>query len=472
MRWILALGSVFLMGSAALARDDAAQRKLIEAIRTGDAPAVSEALKAGGDPSGPGGRAADTATELALMYGDPAVVEALMQHGADLKSLKVGGWNALELMLLEERPSAESVKRLIDQGLKARTRVMGQPALATRASVRSPAVMRALLDAGYDPSEKSAGFTPLVHAVLWGSPECVKALIDAGASVRQPLIAGREAAHWVGGRCGPECAAIIKILKDAGADLEARDGEDWTPLQVAVTRGCPEAVAALIDAGAKVNGRDGAAPLVMAAEYGNASIVKVLLEKGAKPNVQDEQGRSALVWALVGGEPVMRWKWRGHSTASATGETVREMLTIIDRADPEGMVEALLKAGADPNEADDDWSPLDYAAYEWNIRNVRRLSTAKGDSDEGDGDRGLGNDQEVRSFYERHDPVKLVKMLIAAGAKRRSGGDTLDALDIAARRGDDRARAVIEALRGAKVERLGPEPLKPDRGGRNRGGME
>ena len=50
--------------------------------------------------------------------------------------------------------------------------------------------------------------------------------------------------------------AVIAVLIEAGAELEGRDDNDWTPLQWASFRGKPAVVTALIEAGADLEPRD------------------------------------------------------------------------------------------------------------------------------------------------------------------------------------------------------------------------
>jgi len=46
-------------------------------------------------------------------------------------------------------------------------------------------------------------------------------------------------------------------------------------------------------------------PLSRASENGNERAVKLLLEKGAQPDIKDKDGRTALSWAIEGRDPVI-----------------------------------------------------------------------------------------------------------------------------------------------------------------------
>jgi ankyrin repeat protein len=97
--------------------------------------------------------------------------------------------------------------------------------------------------------------------------------------------------------------AAVRQLVAKGADPNAPSGNnDWTPLLHAIHTHQTASVTALLDAGADVNraGHDGVTPLMMAAGYGYDDTVKVLLQRGAKPNV------AALDWALTGATDIDR----------------------------------------------------------------------------------------------------------------------------------------------------------------------
>lgn len=71
-----------------------------------------------------------------------------------------------------------------------------------------------------------------------------------------------------------------------------------TPLCAAIIKGDIETVKKFIEYGADVNeSSDGLTPLMLAARYNKAEIVKVLLEKGARAEIKDERGLTAVKYA-------------------------------------------------------------------------------------------------------------------------------------------------------------------------------
>ncbi|MCA1630017.1 MAG: ankyrin repeat domain-containing protein, partial [Acidobacteria bacterium] len=135
----------------------------------------------------------------------------------------------------------------------------------------------ALSARGEDVNARDAnGYAPLVYAARAGDPRVVGALLDAGAD---PNLRG--CASW-----------------------------GWTPLIHAIHKYQNAAARALVERGADVNGRagdcadrlveDGLTPLMMAAKYDDAEMVKFLLEHGADVRATYD-GENALAFAVAGG---------------------------------------------------------------------------------------------------------------------------------------------------------------------------
>jgi ankyrin repeat protein len=114
-----------------------------------------------------------------------------------------------------------------------------------------PALVRLLLERGADVHERSRnGSTPL-HFVAGG--EAVEVFSRNSEDGFRPRLMCAEA---TGGS-----AEVVRILVEAGAEVDARDEMGWTPLMRAVRRGHLAAVEALIVVGADVNARIAPRPL-------------------------------------------------------------------------------------------------------------------------------------------------------------------------------------------------------------------
>jgi ankyrin repeat protein len=86
-----------------------------------------------------------------------------------------------------------------------------------------------------------------------------------------------------------------RILIDAGAELNYRNGDGSTALHTAVVFGNSEIARMLINAGTDLNiqNNDGATALHTAAFLGRTDIVEVLLKKGADKSLKNKRGKTA-----------------------------------------------------------------------------------------------------------------------------------------------------------------------------------
>lgn len=118
-----------------------------------------------------------------------------------------------------------------------------------------------------------AGSTPLMYAALYANADDVQRLLDGGADPNARNDAGATALMWTVGDL-----AKTRLLLDRGADPNARSGEGRTPLTIAATQfGSEPVVKLLLDRGAKPSG----AALVEAASAGDAAVVRMLIDAGA-----------------------------------------------------------------------------------------------------------------------------------------------------------------------------------------------
>ena len=178
--------------------------------------------------------------------------------------------------------------------------------------------------------------------------------INDGADVNAVMnFSGVEDLHIVSlcAQQGP--AHVLKALIDAGADTNARASnpsyatnyED--PLTAALSHDQLENFDILLAAGAdpkvKRDGEPGTTPLIVAATHYNWEALKTLLDMHVDPNVTDTHGRNAIKKLAKHGKP----------------ESVRFM-------------RALLKAGCDPNRADNEtYCAIHNAVIEAEIKTVQ-----------------------------------------------------------------------------------------------------
>ena len=207
------------------------------------------------------------------------------------------------------------------------------------------------------------GTTLLMHAAAIGSPEAVKFLLDKGADVnaRNEL----DATPLILGAGNPEKA---RMLVEKGADVNAHSKLGRTPLIIAAgCDGCTSTVKLLLDKGADPNAKDkqGNLALVAAATADNLDSVNLLLAKGAGADAPDKQGYTPLSWAAsncnLAAVKLLLSKGANVNAPNTSGGEVKfgkiqlikltPLMMASTYCSPE-VVKTLLDAGAKVNDAD------------------------------------------------------------------------------------------------------------------------
>ena len=180
----------------------------------------------------------------------------------------------------------------------------GTTALTVAVEKQNAEIIDVLLDAGasVNVSDKY-GRTPLMFAVNAGNIPLINSLISKGAKVNATDKRGVTALSYAIAPSPEVSLKIIKILFDAGLDLNPVKNNSGEYLRCdpilsnAAQYGLTDTIDLLISKGADVNLScpGGNAPIVGAVRGGRPQIVKLLLDLGAK--VQGEQGKSALFYA-------------------------------------------------------------------------------------------------------------------------------------------------------------------------------
>ena len=167
-----------------------------------------------------------------------------------------------------------------------------------------------------------------------------------GVMLNQQDADGNTALHWLNFTLANEgvddaTISMLLLLLDEGADVSLVNRLGATPLIDAVARGVDDdAMGPLIRASAEAGVLDvqnfvGDTALHLTHDNGNTDVMRLLLDAGADPNVQNNDGQTLL-----------------HHMAE---EGITEYVRHED-------VEALLNAGADPNLIDKKgWTPAHYA---------------------------------------------------------------------------------------------------------------
>jgi ankyrin repeat protein len=182
--------------------------------------------------------------------------------------------------------------------------------VAASSNACSLPLARALLLRGASPLQaNAAGDTPLHLACVVGNADLAGLLAraDGGGTVNAPNHR-YETPIFVA--IGSQSQACVRALLGSGhaVDLGARNGDHDTPLILATRLAAATIIAMLLEhAGGQAacinaRGADGYTALARAAQYPNASFVRMLLRAGADPAILTARGASPLQLAASGRE--------------------------------------------------------------------------------------------------------------------------------------------------------------------------
>lgn len=310
---------------------------------------------------------ADAPLADAAMHGDVAAVESLLQRGANVNDAQGDGMTALHWAAMKD--DVKLARRLIRAGaiVNAATRLDAYTPLLIAATNGHAELIDVLLQAGADPKSATAnGTTGLMFAAASGSVEAVKLLLDRGTDPRAKEHGRGETALMFAAAFNRP--AVVTVLMQRGADPSAAttvvdlskidaprpvlnaDRQDtsrelvgthggMTALLFAARQGNVEAVEALLDAGADINqisSGDRTSPLLISTINGHFDLAKLLLNRGADPNLTSRAGAAPL-YATVNVQWIPRSFYPQPTIQAQQRTTYLELMAM------------LLEHGADPN---------------------------------------------------------------------------------------------------------------------------
>jgi ankyrin repeat protein len=259
------------------------------AVYKGDVAEVKRLLRAGADLKLANNYGVTPMT-LAAEVGNADMIAVLLEAGADADSPNPEGQTAL--LAVARTGNVKAAQLLLNEGAKvdAREKWGGQTALMWASARRHPAMMRLLISRGADINARSTVRDYQRHVTAEGRPKS----LDSGGLT--PLMyAVRE-----------NCMACVEVLLEQRADINLPDPDGVSPLLVAIMNANWDVARRLIAAGADVNQWDifGETPLFTALNLRTRldggrgtsidpmntttglDIVKLLLDRGANPNIQ------------------------------------------------------------------------------------------------------------------------------------------------------------------------------------------
>jgi len=290
--------------------------------------------------------------------------------------------------------------------------------------------IRLLLGRGASVSNKTGmGITPLIAAAQNGLTEAVQLFLEAGADPNtqstSPTIdelrkavpdasakfsaefRGATALHWA---CARRFTEIASLLLKANADVDARDKEGKTPIEIAVACGSFELVEMLRAAGARTplpdgwqrslltgalrNGNTAAIATLLAhveinqadedgttllhqaiAMNAKPEVVSLLLNRGANIEAADKMGRRAIGFAAaMGADETIELLQKRGADLKAASKDGWQPLHIAAGCGKATAVTSLLKAGANPHALDESgFTPLARAVVQGHVEVVKEL---------------------------------------------------------------------------------------------------
>lgn len=330
--------------------DEVQGSALAQAAKAGDRDAVASLLQQGLDVNG---WSADgsAALHFAARVGDAELVDLLLAAGADVNAANRYGQAPLHIAMRQRHASL--VERLLGAGANAaQADGSGEPALliATRLGARDIVELLLAHGAEVDIRDVHYGQSALMLAVRNENTALVARLLDAGADVNARSLAGEEQPRVLPGDVPVGTSQGVGINRSGLPDRGMRYPITGmkTPLLYATRAGNLELVRMLVEAGADIEAADanGITPLIdaiinysvvsmkRAPQSDHFRIAHYLVEAGANVNAQDWYGQTPL-WVAV---DIRNMEMRVTDTEN-----------YVDRDAAFALIELLLAKGADPN---------------------------------------------------------------------------------------------------------------------------
>ena len=315
-RSILAMAALVAGSSWVAAAQDSGER-YYQAIRQDDLAALRALTKT--VDVNEKDRRGSTPLFYAAAYGSLEAMRILVAAGADVNASNAFG--ATPLLVAVTEP--EKVRFLVDRGadVNARSKMGRTPLWIAAATDGASATVRLLLDRGAKPDVRDAmQATPLLAATAANDTATIRMLLDKGAMASQHDMAGMtplmntamngnlKAAEWL-----LALGADVNAVSAPEVNQRVKNGAvgtgSLTALLLASAAGGHELVKTLLDRGAKIDVQDvrGMTPVMMAVATDHADVrtVRLLVERGANLRVRDHEGMTAGDWAKKYGVPAV-----------------------------------------------------------------------------------------------------------------------------------------------------------------------
>lgn len=219
-----------------------------------------------------------TALHLASYAGHDAIVELLLEHGAEVDAEDKEG--KIPLFEAFQHKRISTMKLLLSKEPHLQLDNIrfygGKTPLHVAIEQGNEDMLRLFLrDGAYINDKDNYGHTPLILAADQGQVSSAKILLSSGARTSLTCDGGMTALHLAAGH-GHD--AIVELLLAHGADVDVRDEDGRTPLISASAQGRITAVKLLLENQSNVEEEDffGKTALDVAQERGHTEVVSML----------------------------------------------------------------------------------------------------------------------------------------------------------------------------------------------------
>jgi ankyrin repeat protein len=234
----------------------------------------------------------------AIASGDYACAKLLINSGAKVNNIMPGDVTISPLYNAAGEGRLDLVKLLVTHGAHVDgSGDYGETPLMGAAAEGNLDCLLYLIRHGAQVNKTAFCHTPLEDAVSWGHADCVEALLDKGAKVDLSDPDSKETPLWRAAENGSlQC---VKLLIARRANINKKTDNGTTPLMAASFFGHVDCVKALIAAGANIEMKDNNHnnALAIAALHGDFECVNALLAAGANPNTLVNSGSTPLMLA-------------------------------------------------------------------------------------------------------------------------------------------------------------------------------
>lgn len=353
---------------------------LENAIKPQDIKTITELLKTNVDVNNTSASSRGyTPLRYAVFQKNIEIARMLIKSGANVNKISSDGHTPLKIACsaYESPPVDDMVKLLLENGADPGIYNNGTDGpLHYAAMYKQPGAVKQLVQYGANVNAKgSYGRTPLIYGVSSARlPDMVKFLIDSGADVNATNDSGENSLFELITR-EESNAEIAKLLLDNGIKKDLKNSSKMTALHWAAFCGKTDIIEVLLDYGFNIEEKDGYGntPIIKAMSQNKIDAVKLLFNKGARPDSQGQMGFSLLEYATRRGD-----KDFVKQILARLDTDKKSSLGSLNEASAKGDVETLkilVDSGFDVNEQSD-WSsetPLMKAAYYGKLPAVKYL---------------------------------------------------------------------------------------------------